>query len=102
MPKVTEDKEKGEKVIEDEVINNSTALWVRSKTEITDEEYNEFYKHIAHDFEPPLARIHCAISHAQSDSGCSPATARCAALPLSTTVAPQRRHPRPAASDVPR
>jgi molecular chaperone HtpG len=58
MSKVTMDKEKDEKVIEDEVINSATALWARSKTEITEEEYTEFYKHIAHDFEAPLARIH--------------------------------------------
>ncbi|MCK5718253.1 MAG: molecular chaperone HtpG, partial [Thiomargarita sp.] len=59
MQKVTTDEEdKDKKIIEDEVVNTATALWVRSKNEITDEEYTEFYKHVAHDFEAPLARIH--------------------------------------------
>ncbi|MCI0401329.1 MAG: molecular chaperone HtpG [Gammaproteobacteria bacterium] len=52
MPK--EDKDKtGE-----ETVNAATALWARSKKEITEEEYNEFYKHVAHDFEAPLAYVH--------------------------------------------
>jgi molecular chaperone HtpG len=58
MPKITTDKEKDETVIEDEVVNTATALWVRAKTEITDEEYTEFYKNVSHDFEAPLAHIH--------------------------------------------
>lgn len=41
-----------------ETVNTATALWTRAKTDISDEDYNEFYKHIAHDFEEPLARIH--------------------------------------------
>lgn len=43
---------------EDETVNQASALWVRPKNEITDEEYNEFYKHVGHDFEDPLARTH--------------------------------------------
>ena len=43
---------------EEEVVNQASALWTRPKSEITDEEYKEFYKHIAHDFEDPLAWIH--------------------------------------------
>ncbi len=35
---------------EDEVINTATALWTRSRSEVTDEEYQEFYKHVSHDF----------------------------------------------------
>jgi len=62
MPKViTEEdknKDKEEKAPEDEVVNTATALWVRGKGEITDEEYTEFYKHVAHDFEAPLAHLH--------------------------------------------
>ena len=52
--------EKGEMEIKDEeeTINQASALWTRPKSEITDEEYNEFYKHVAHDFEEPLARTH--------------------------------------------
>ncbi|WP_069471615.1 molecular chaperone HtpG [Candidatus Marithrix sp. Canyon 246] len=58
MSKVTTDEEKDETIIEDEVVNAATALWTLSKSEISDEEYTEFYKHIAHDFEAPLARLH--------------------------------------------
>ncbi len=58
MPKVTTDEEKNETTIEEEVVNTATALWARSKSEITEEEYTEFYKHVAHDFEAPLTYIH--------------------------------------------
>jgi molecular chaperone HtpG len=58
MPKITTDKEKDETTIEEEVVNTAKALWARAKAEITDEEYIEFYKHIAHDFEAPLTHIH--------------------------------------------
>ncbi|WP_455207541.1 molecular chaperone HtpG [Kaarinaea lacus] len=43
---------------EDEVVNQASALWARSKNEITEEEYKEFYKHVAHDFEDPIAYVH--------------------------------------------
>lgn len=61
MPKVTTDKDKNEKTIEEEVVNAAKALWTRTKGEITDEEYTEFYKHIAHDFEAPLTQIHSKV-----------------------------------------
>lgn len=41
-----------------EVVNKATALWTRDKSDISDEEYNEFYKHISHDFTDPLAWAH--------------------------------------------
>ena len=41
-----------------ETDNQASALWTRPKTEITEEQYIEFYKHVAHDFEPPLAWTH--------------------------------------------
>jgi molecular chaperone HtpG len=41
-----------------EQVNRGTALWMRNKSDVTDEEYNEFYKHIAHDFEDPMAHVH--------------------------------------------
>lgn len=42
----------------DETVNDATALWTLPRTEIKDEEYKEFYKHIAHDFEDPLTWSH--------------------------------------------
>lgn len=41
-----------------ETVNRASALWTRSRTEVKDEEYQEFYKHIGHDFENPLAWSH--------------------------------------------
>ncbi|WP_433601906.1 molecular chaperone HtpG [Candidatus Profftella armatura] len=61
MYKETWDEEKKETVIsnnEFEVINQASALWARGKSEITDEQYIEFYKHISHDFEKPLIYTH--------------------------------------------
>lgn len=50
---------------EDETINQASALWARSKNEITVEQYHEFYKHVAHDFEPPLAYLHARVEGKQ-------------------------------------
>jgi len=43
---------------EDETINTATALWTRSKSEVEDEEYKEFYKHVSHDFQDPITWSH--------------------------------------------
>ncbi len=43
---------------EDEVVNRATALWTRSKSDISDEDYKEFYKHVSHDFSDPLTWSH--------------------------------------------
>jgi len=55
--------EKNENIItdEDETINQANALWARPKSEITLEQYEEFYKHVAHDSEPPLAYVHTKV-----------------------------------------
>ena len=45
-------------VLEDETVNKATALWTLSKGEITDEQYQEFYKQISHDFQEPLSWSH--------------------------------------------
>ena len=59
MDKTTEPEEEGgETTIEEETVNQASALWTLSKSEITDDEYKEFYKHVAHDFEDPLGWIH--------------------------------------------
>jgi molecular chaperone HtpG len=49
----------------DDTINRASALWVRPKGEITDEQYIEFYKHVGHDFEPPLAWTHNRVEGRQ-------------------------------------
>jgi molecular chaperone HtpG len=41
-----------------EAVNEATALWTRSRSEVSDEEYKEFYKHVSHDFEDPLRWSH--------------------------------------------
>jgi len=51
--------------VEWETINKANALWTRSKNEIKDEEYQEFYKHVAHDFEDPLAWSHNKVEGKQ-------------------------------------
>ena len=50
---------------EDEQVNQASALWARPKPAITPEQYAEFYKHVAHDFEPPLAHLHTRIEGRQ-------------------------------------
>jgi molecular chaperone HtpG len=48
-----------------ETVNQAAALWTRPKSEITDEQYTEFYKHVAHDFEAPLAWTHNRVEGRQ-------------------------------------
>ena len=62
MPKEAsgEDQDKTED-LGDETVNKASALWVRPKKDITDEEYQEFYKHSAHDFEVPMDWSHNQI-----------------------------------------
>jgi molecular chaperone HtpG len=52
------DDENDETTISEEQINSTQAIWQRNKNDIKDEEYHEFYKHIAHDFENPLSILH--------------------------------------------
>ncbi len=67
MKKEEWDQEKGEQVVrdEDEQVNQASALWARPKSEITDEQYAEFYKHVGHDFEAPLAWTHAKVEGRQ-------------------------------------
>ena len=59
MDKTVEpEEEDGETVVEEEMVNQASALWTRPRSEIKDEEYKEFYKHVAHDFEDPIEWIH--------------------------------------------
>ncbi|MDP2144314.1 MAG: molecular chaperone HtpG [Gallionella sp.] len=50
---------------EDETVNQASALWARSKNDITDEQYKEFYKHVGHDFDDPLAWSHARVEGRQ-------------------------------------
>ncbi|MBC3871555.1 molecular chaperone HtpG [Undibacterium oligocarboniphilum] len=60
MQKEEWDEEKKEQVLRDELetVNQASALWARSKSEITPEQYDEFYKHISHDYSAPLSHTH--------------------------------------------
>jgi len=49
----------------EETVNRASALWARPKSEISDEQYVEFYKHIGHDFEAPLAWTHNRVEGRQ-------------------------------------
>jgi molecular chaperone HtpG len=56
---------KNEILDEDETVNQASALWTRPKSEITEEQYNEFYKHVGHDFDDPLAWTHARVEGRQ-------------------------------------
>ena len=60
MPGEGKDDDK-DKDTSEETINTATALWTRSKSELGDDDYKGFYKHVAHDFEDPLAWIHSRV-----------------------------------------
>ena len=49
----------------DEAINQANALWARPKADISAEQYTEFYKHVAHDFEPALTHVHSKVEGKQ-------------------------------------
>lgn len=57
--------DEGKPTAEWETINRASALWTRAKSEISDEEYREFYKHVAHDFDDPTAWIHSHVEGRQ-------------------------------------
>ncbi|MFN2644528.1 MAG: molecular chaperone HtpG [Burkholderiales bacterium] len=52
-------------VLGNDTVNQASALWARPRQEITEEQYIEFYKHIGHDFEPPLAWTHNRVEGRQ-------------------------------------
>lgn len=58
--------DKGEDTAEYETVNKASALWARPRSEITDEEYKEFYRHVAHDFDEPLSWLHNHVEGTQS------------------------------------
>jgi molecular chaperone HtpG len=52
-----------------ELINQASALWMRPKSEVTEEQYNELYKHLTHDWEQPLAHTHFQVEGTQMFTG---------------------------------
>jgi len=56
---------KQEKLPDEETVNQASALWARSRSDITDEQYKEFYKHVGHDFDDPLAWSHARVEGRQ-------------------------------------
>ena len=73
--------------VETQTVNSMKALWAKSKDEVSDDEYDEFYKHVAHAWDDPLVVIpmkaeapsstrHCCSSHRTPRSTSSPATPR--------------------------
>ena len=69
MPELDMDVEEGEEPkeakpvaqIEEETINSASALWTKSRQDISDEDYNQFYKHVGHDFQDPLTHVHSRV-----------------------------------------
>ena len=60
------DEEEGEEAkpvaqIEEETINSASALWTKARQDISDEDYNQFYKHVGHDFQDPLTYVHSKV-----------------------------------------
>lgn len=54
------EEEKPAEIVE-ETVNSASALWTKARQEITDEAYNEFYKHVGHDFQDPLTHVHSKV-----------------------------------------
>lgn len=65
LPVEIETKNEEDDTVTWEKINKAQALWTRGKSEISDEEYNEFYKHISHDFSEPLSWSHNRVEGKQ-------------------------------------
>ncbi len=49
------------KVVKKETLNSMKAIWSKNKNDVSDEEYNQFYQHISHDWNPPLERLHLKL-----------------------------------------
>ncbi len=67
MKKEEWSQEENKTLVSDELesINQANALWARPKSDITQEQYNEFYKHVSHDFEAPLTYLHAKVEGKQ-------------------------------------
>jgi len=49
------------KVVKEETLNSMKAIWSKKKNDVTDKEYEEFYQHISHDWNPPLEKLHLTL-----------------------------------------
>ncbi len=56
---------KAVKLADEERVNQAAALWARPRSEVSDEQYQEFYRHVSHDFEDPLAWTHARVEGRQ-------------------------------------
>ena len=63
MPSMGEEEGEEKKPVEivEETINSASALWTKARQEISDEAYNEFYKHVGHDYQDPLTHVHSKV-----------------------------------------
>ncbi len=81
LPIVMPDEESG-----DAPVNQASALWTRPKAEITDQDYRDFYRHIADDFTDPLAWVHSKV---EGTLRVHPAAVRPRAAPPTTCGSPR-------------
>jgi molecular chaperone HtpG len=49
------------KVVKEETLNSMKAIWSKNKNDVSEEEYNQFYQHISHDWNPPLEKLHLKL-----------------------------------------
>jgi molecular chaperone HtpG len=62
MPSMTEEGEEEKPAVpEEETINSASALWTKARQEISENDYNEFYKHVGHDYQDPMAYVHSKV-----------------------------------------
>jgi len=66
MDEEGEEKPAIDAVTEFEAVNQASALWKKSKSDISEKDYNEFYKHLCHDYEDPIAHVHTHVEGNQS------------------------------------
>jgi len=55
------DNDKTQKIIREETLNSMKAIWTKDKKEVSEDEHNEFYSHISHDWNPPLTHLHLKL-----------------------------------------
>jgi molecular chaperone HtpG len=65
MPSMNEEGEEEKPAVpEEETINSASALWTKARQEISETDYNEFYKHVGHDYQDPMAYVHSKVEGA--------------------------------------